>query len=61
MIKLFEILKKIILILNSYTYILKLKAYWKLSFIISEDIMNEEAPTLKWGDIVRIHGVNLSK
>lgn len=23
--------------------------------------MSEEAPTLKWGDIIRIHGVNLSK
>lgn len=22
--------------------------------------MSEEAPTLKWGDIIRIHGVNLS-
>jgi hypothetical protein len=23
--------------------------------------MSSEAPTLKWGDIIRIHGVNLSK
>lgn len=23
--------------------------------------MKEAAPTLKWGDIIRIHGVNLSK
>lgn len=28
---------------------------------IREDTMSEEAPTLKWGDIIRIHGVNLSK
>lgn len=50
--------KIIWLIIRVMICIIILKIINKLRYITMSE---EECPTLKWGDIIRIHGVNLTK